>query len=98
MGQHYIQNKTIVDDKGIHKPCVEYTADGQCSSYTTVMTKEDFIKAYVKFILIPNIKNGQKFDGTKFLGENITDDYLENKLVESYMSGNFENYNLFKLI
>ena len=43
MGQHYIHNKTIVDDRGIHKPCVEYTVDGQCSSYMTVMTKEDFI-------------------------------------------------------
>ena len=98
MGQHYIHNKTVIDDKGIHKPCVEYTVDGQCSSYVTMLTKEDFIRAYVKFILIPNIKNTNKFEGTKFLGENFTDDYLENKLVESYISGNFESYNLFKLV
>ena len=98
MGQHYIHNKTIVDDKGIHKPCVEYTVDGQCSSYVTMLTKEDFIKAYVKFILIPNIKNRQKFDSKKFFGDNITDEYLENKLVESYINGNFENHDLFKLV
>ena len=98
MSQHFVHNKTIVDDRGIHKPYVEYTVDGQCSSYVTMITKEDFIKAYVKFILIPNIKNTNKFEGTKFFGENITDDYLENKLVESYMSGNFESHNLFKLV
>ena len=98
MGQHYIHNKTIVDDRGIHKPCVEYTVDGQCSSYVTMITKEDFIKAYVKFILIPNIRNRQKFEGNKFCGDNITDEYLENKLAESYISGNFESYHLLDLI
>lgn len=98
MEQHYIHNKTIVNDKGIHKPCVEYTVEGTCSSYTTVMTKEDFIKAYVKFILIPNIKNRQKFDGKQFFGHNITDEYLENKLVEAYVSGNFESYHLLDLV
>lgn len=98
MGQHYIHNKTIVDDKGIHKPYVEYTVDGRCSSYMTVMTKEDFIRAYVKFILIPNIRSRQKFDSKKFFGHNITDEYLENKLVESYISGNFESYHLLDLV
>lgn len=98
MSQHFVHNKTIVDDKGIHKPYIEYTVDGTCSQYTTVMTKEDFVKAYVKFILIPNIRNRQKFNGKKFCGDNITDEYLENKLVESYMSGNFESYNLFELV
>ena len=98
MSQHFIHNKTIVDDKGIHKPCVEYTVDGQCSSYITMLTKEDFVKAYVKFILIPNIKNNNKFSKTNFLGDNITDEYLENKLVESYINGNFDSYNLFKLV
>lgn len=98
MSQHFVHNKTIVDDKGIHKPYVEYTVDGTCSSYITMLTKEDFIRAYVKFILIPNIKNTNRFEGTKFLGENITDDYLENKLVDSYMNGSFESHNLFKLV
>ena len=38
MEQHYIHNKTIIDEKGIHKQCVEYTVDGQCSSYVTMIT------------------------------------------------------------
>ena len=93
----YIKQEHNVDESGIHKPCFGYTLDGQCA-YETVLTKEDFIRAYVKFILIPNIRNRQKFDGTKFFGDNITDEYLENKLVESYMSGNFESYHLLDLV
>lgn len=94
----YIKQEHKVDDLGIHVPVVEYCDETTASLYETVLTKEDFIRAYVKFILIPNIKNTNKFEGTKFLGENITDDYLENKLVSAYMSGNFESYNLFKLV
>ena len=94
----YIKQEHKVDELGIHVPVVEYCDETTTSLYETVLTKEDFIRAYVKFILIPNIKNTNKFEGTKFLGENITDDYLENKLVSAYMSGNFESYNLFKLV
>ena len=98
MSQHFVHNKTIIDDRGIHKPYVEYTVDGTCSQYMMMLSKEDFIRAYVKFILIPNIKNTNKFEGKTFFGDNATDEYLENKLVESYISGNFESYDLFKLV
>ena len=94
----YVENKSFVNDKGIFIPLQAYTPEGCASDYQMVVSKKDFIRAYVKFILIPNIKNTNKFKGTKFLSENITDDYLENKLVNAYMSGNFESYNLFKLV
>lgn len=93
----YIKQEHKVDELGIHVPVVEYCDETTTSLYETVLTKEDFIRAYVKFILIPNIKNANKFKGVKFFN-NITDEELGNKLVESYMSGNFESYNLFKLI
>lgn len=94
----YIKQEHKVDELGIHVPVVEYCDETTTSLYQTVLTREDFIRAYVKFILIPNIRNRQKFDGTKFFGDNITDEYLENKLVESYMSGNFESYHLLDLV
>lgn len=94
----YVENKSFVNDKGIFIPLQAYTPEGCASDYQMVVSKKDFIRAYVKFILIPNIRNKQKFDGTKFLGDNITDEYLENKLVESYISRNFESYHLLDLV
>ena len=97
MSTKYVKNESYVDDKGIFIPLKAYTLEGCVSDYQMIMSKKDFIRAYVKFILIPNIKNDNKFKGVKFFN-NITDEELENKLVESYMSGNFESYHLFKLI
>ena len=93
----YVKNNSYVDDKGIFIPVKAYTPEGCASDYQMIMSKKDFIRAYVKFILIPNIKNDNKFKSVRFFN-NITDEELENKLVESYMSGNFESYHLFKLI
>ena len=97
MSTKYVKNESYVDDKSIFIPLQTYTPEGCASDYQMIMSKKDFIRAYVKFILIPNIKNDNKFKGVKFFN-NITDEELENKLVESYMSGNFESYHLFKLI
>ena len=97
MSTKYVKNESYVDDKGIFTPLQDYAPEGCASDYQMIMSKRGFIRAYVKFILIPNIKNDNKFKGVRFFN-NITDEELENKLVESYMSGEFNSYNLFKLV
>ena len=93
----YVKNESYVDDKGIFIPLQAYTPEGCTSAYQMTMSKKDFIKAYVKFILVPNIKNDNKFKGVTFFN-NITDEELENKLVDAYMNGEFTSYDLSKLV
>ena len=97
MSQHFVHNKTIVDDRGIRKPYVEYTVDGTCSQYTTVMTKEDFIKAYIKYILIPQIK--YKEANSKHTSTLVRDyDGIEKDLLDLFLNGGIGGGDLLELL
>ena len=85
MGQHYIHNKTEVTDKGIFKPCVEYTVDGTCSQYVMILSKEDFIKAYVKYIKAPTVFENQSMIA-KAEGANMPSlEEIEECLIAQYL-------------
>ena len=47
----YVKNKPIVTDDGIYMPVNEYSQEGTQSAYRCVMTKEQFVEAYNKWIV-----------------------------------------------
>lgn len=86
----YVKQEHKVDELGIHVPVVEYCDETTSSIYQTLVTREDFVKSYVKYILMPQVKANMKLKGSTWL--NTTDEKVEQELVEGFLTKNFKNY------
>ena len=86
----YVKQEHKVDEYGIHVPVVEYCDETTSSIYQTLVTREDFVRSYVKYTLMPQVKAKMKLKGSAWI--NTTDEKVEQELVEGFLTKNFKNY------
>lgn len=46
----YIKQEPYIDDTGLYLPCEEYVPEGTASAYRMVISKEQFVEMYNKWI------------------------------------------------
>ena len=50
VGRRYIKQKPYIDDTGLWIPCEEYVPEGTETAYRMVISKEQFVEMYNKWI------------------------------------------------